>query len=88
MSIRHLRPEQLALRIMEGSQLLTAAAERTAIASIYAKLGKRGRAYLDSRPINTLTSFLDALQGFYAAEGGFPHEDGVSMMKKMMTLHM
>ena len=82
------RQKRLALRIMEGCQSLTAAAERTAMASIYAKLGKRGRAYLDSRPIDTLTSFLDALQGFYAAEGGFPREDGVSMMKKMRTLHM
>ena len=73
---------------MEGSPSLTAAAERTAMASINAKLGKRGRAYLDSRPIDNLTSFLDAFQGFYAAEGGYAREDGASMMKKTRTLHM
>ena len=60
---------------MDGSQNLVEAAEKIAIASIYAKLGKRGRAYLDSRHTDDLSSFLDALQGFHAAEGGFPKED-------------
>jgi len=43
------RRKRLALSIMEISTSLPVAAEKIAMASIYTKLGKKGRAYLDGR---------------------------------------
>ena len=67
------------MRITEGANTLAEAAENITMVSIYAKLGKRGRAYLDSRQATNFLSFIDALQGFHAAEGGYPKEDGYTV---------
>ena len=73
--------KRLAMRIKEGANTLAEAAEKITMVSIYTKLGKRGHAYLDSPRASNFLSFIDALQGFHAAERGYPKEDGYTVKK-------
>jgi len=60
---------------MEISISLPVAAENIAMASICAKLGKKGRTYLDFRITEEWIDFVYALPDFYNEEKGFPKED-------------
>ena len=48
-----------------------------ASASVYTKVGKQGRSYLDTWETSAAESLVDVLQGLYVSEGGFPREDNI-----------
>lgn len=81
------RQKRLVLRIVSGCHSIPDVVSKIACASVYAKVGKRGRSYLDARNTSTEESFLDALQGFCTSEGGFPKDDGFPRRQNPAPVH-